>query len=630
MRVDLSKVVTLDFESYYDPKYSLRLKTYNTSSYIRDPQFKAHCVALKFGDGETVTYRDKDIKDALHAVDWKSSHLLCQNTAFDGLILSHHYGIVPAFYYDTMSMARGLHANMSRASLAVLAPMYGVGSKNVKALANTKGLRNIPEELWPEFLAYNAEDTRQCYEIFKIMSACFPEAELDLIDLTIRMFCEPKLYVDVPRAQAEVDREIARKAELVALTGVTEADLQSSAKLAALLRAAGAEVPMKLSARTKMQTFAFAQTDEEFVALAAHPDEKVRHLVQARLGVKSTIGETRAGRFVTSGQDGQRLPIMLNYFGAHTGRWSGGDKMNAQNLPKEERDDNNVPIPLTGELRKSIIAPPGHQIVVCDSKQIECRVLAWLAGQQDMLDLFATNGDPYCALATEIYGRSITKADPDERAVGKCGVLGLGFYMGAKRFMGTLAAGILGPKLDMPLEECQAIVDIYRSKNRAIKNLWRKMEQVLYRMLVKKSSDSPDAITVFRPDVIEYDATTVWLPNGMGLHYPDLHAEWNERFERYNDYSYRANKEFVHIHSGLLTENIVQALARIIVGLQMLEIAKRYSVVMMSHDEIACIAKTEEAQTCLDFMVEQMSIPPLWASDLPLGAEGGFDVCYSK
>ncbi len=632
MQIDLSKVVTLDFESYYGPGYTLSAKVYNTSSYVRDPQFKVHSVSIKRGDGEALAYRDADVEPALRDVDWANSHFLAQNTAFDAFIMSDRYGIVlppENLYLDTMSMARGLHANMNRASLKVLAPMYGVGTKDLGALSNVRGLREIPEELWPRFLAYNAEDTRQCYEIFKLMIPYFPEDEIRLIDLTMRMFVDPVLHVDVPRAQAEVDREVARKAELVAKTGLTEEDLQSSAKFARFLEAAGIEVPMKISARTKLPTFAFAQTDEEFVALAAHPDERVRDLVLARLGVKSTIGETRAGRFVIAGENGGLLPVMLNYYGAHTGRWSGGNKMNLQNLPKQEYDDDNNPIPDTGELRKAILAPPGYQLVVCDSKQIECRVLAWLAGQEDLVELFATGGDPYCALATDIYGREITKADKDQRAVGKCGVLGLGFYMGAKRFMGTLAAGILGPKIDMPLDDCQSIVNIYRNKNNKIRALWRELEGVLLRMLMKKTGGRSDDLTPFH-GIMEYDAETMWLPNGMGLHYPDLQAEWSEQSNRFQDFSYRSNKNFVHIHSGLYTENIIQALARIIVGLQMLAIAKRFRVVMMSHDEIVALAPTDRAQECLDFMVEQMSIAPPWAPGLPLGAEGGYDICYSK
>lgn len=634
MQVDLHNVVAIDFETYYDSEYSLRAKAYNTSSYVRSPLFQVHCVSIKVGEAQEQAYRGADVAEALHAINWKTKSLVCQNTFFDGLILSHHFGIKPKFHFDTLSMARALHANQSRAGLKFLAPLYGVGRKDVGALDDTKGLREIPEDLWPRFLAYNNEDNRQCYEIFKIMVACFPEAECNLIDMTVRMFTDPILRVDIERAQAEVDREVARKAkaieDLSKLFGdsVTEDDIQSPAKLAALLKSEGVEPPMKMSARTKLPTFAFAQTDDEFLALAAHENPKVAALVQTRLDVKSTIVESRAGRMVLDGSAGS-LPVLLNYFGAHTGRWSGGNKVNMQNLPKEERDENNVPIPLTGELRKSVIAPPGHKLVVCDSKQIECRTLAYMAGQDDLIELFATDGDPYCALATEIYGRPITKANRDERAVGKCAELGLGFYMGAARFQGTLAAGILGPKIYMELEECQRIVTTYRTKRFKIKQFWRDAEAVLLRMLMKKTGGKADELTPFK-GIMEYDAQTIWLPNGMGLHYPDIQAEWNEERNRFQDFTYRSNKDYVHIHSGLLTENLIQALARIIIGEQMLAIDKKYRVAMMTHDEIVCVAPDDKADDCLAFMIEQMSIAPSWAPGLPLGAEGGYDDCYSK
>lgn len=621
MQLDLSKVVTLDFETYYDQDYSLRSKELNTSEYIRDERFLAHCVGIKRGEEPTVVYWYDDIRPAIEAIDWANAYLLCHNTAFDGLIMAEHYGICPPLYLDTLSMARALHTGMTRANLDALAQFYGVGNKLPNILGKMKGQRRIPDDLLEPATAYTATDVDLCWTIFKPMIAVYPEAEIKLIDWTIRQFCDPVLYVDVGRARAELEREVVKKAELIEKTGLDEDQLQSANKFAEQLRALGVEPPMKLSARTKLLTYAFSQQDDAFMALASHDDVRVRDLMAARLAAKSTIAETRAERFVKVGN--RPLPVGLNYYGAHTGRWSGANKMNLQNLQKEE-----IGVSLTGELRKSIIAPPGHRIVVADSAQIECRTLAWLAGQQDLLQLFAVNGDPYCALASEIYGREITKANRDERAVGKAGVLGLGFYMGAARFQGSLAAGILGPKIYMPLDFCQGVVDTYRRKNDKIRTLWRDMEGVLYRMLMKRMGNKPDEYNEYK--CLEYDAQTIWLPNGMGLHYPDLNAEWNPRSDRFEDYSYRSNKEFVRVHAGVLTENVIQALARVIIGEQLMRINERYRVVMMTHDEIVTIAPEHEADECLAFMLEQMSIAPAWAAGLPLKAEGGHDVCYSK
>lgn len=626
MKLDLNQVVTVDFETFFDKEYSLRVKELNTSDYVRDPRFLAHCVSIKQGETPTRVYWYADIEPALRRIDWKNVDLLCHNTAFDGFILSQRYGIIPRRYLDTMSMGQALHGNVSRVSLEALCALYGIEGKNPNILAKMKGHREIPDDIRVEAETYCIGDTDKCWTIFKRMIEVYPADEIALIDWTIRQFCDPVLLVDVTRAKAELEREQQHKQELIAKTGLDEDQLQSAAKFAAQLRALGVEPPMKVSARTKLPTFAFSQQDEEFMDLVTHEDERVRDLVRARLAAKSTIGETRAQRFVNIGEN--TLPVGYRYAAAHTLRWGGTNKMNLQNLEKEERDENNVPVPNTGELRKSIIAPEAHVLVVADSKQIETRVLAWLAGQADLLQLFRDNGDPYCALASAAYGRPVTPADRDERAVGKAAQLGLGFYMGAKRFQATLAMGILGPKMDLPFEFCQSIVNTYRRKNHMIATLWRDMGNILYRMLMKKAYGNPYEGTEYK--VLEYDSETIWLPNGMGLHYPDLRAEWNSRKDRFEDYSYRQGKTFEYVHPGLLTENVVQALARMIIADQLLRINAKYRVLLTTHDELVCLARDEEAAECLRFMIEQMSIPPAWAPDLPLGAEGGFARNYSK
>lgn len=634
MQIDLTKVVTLDWETYFDSDYSLRNKNLNTSEYIRDERFVAHCVGIKEGNTPTRVVWYDDIAPALKELDLPNRYMLAHNTAFDGLILSHHYGIVPALYLDTMSMGKALHNGSSRASLDALAAFHGLGNKLPNVLGKMKGHRLIPDDLRADAAAYTAQDVDLCFLLFRMMISVYPESEVQLIDWTIRQFADPVLRVDLERARGELEREIERKRELIAKVAGAEQDLekveellQSANKFAAELRSLGVEPPMKTSPRTKLQTFAFSQQDDEFMQLVNHEQQEVRELVEARLAAKSTIGETRAQRFLNVG-DGT-LCVGQNYFGAHTGRWSGANKMNLHNLPKIERDPvTKEPIPGTGELRQAILAPPGHQIVVADSSQIEARTLAWVAGQHDLLEVFHNKGDPYKVLASEIYGKPPAEITKDERAVGKAGVLGLGYYMGAARFQGSLAMGILGPKMEVPIEFCQRVVTTYRKKNHRITALWRDMSMILYRMLMKKAHGQPDEYSQYK--FLEYDAQSIWLPNGLALHYPDLRAEWNDHTERFEDYHYRSNKEFVRIHAGVLTENLIQALARVIIGEQLLQINERYRAVLMTHDEIVCVAPDAEAEACLQYMFEVMSTSPAWAPDLPLAAEGGYAPNYSK
>jgi hypothetical protein len=616
--IDPNSIVGLDFETYFDNHYSLRSKEYNTSEYIRDPQFKVHCVGVRRAGQPTQVIWDDDVAPFLRSVDWANSTLLCHHAQFDGAILAWHYGIIPSFYLCTMSMARALHAGITRASLDAVAGYYGVGNKLPNVLSKMKGHRVIPDELRAQASAYTAMDVDLMWLINHTMLKCFPAPELKLIDLTIRLFTDPVLRVNLSRVEAELEQEMAQKDAKIAACGVDIDELMSAGKLAAALRARGVEPPTKISPRTKQIAYAFAQTDEEFLALGTHAEPGVRALVEARLAVKSTLGETRAKRFLKAGAGGQSLPVYLNYCGAHTTRWSGGNKLNLQNLPRG------------GELRRALEAPPGHRVVVVDSAQIEARVLAWLAGQTDLLGIFATGGDPYCAFASVLYGRTITKVDKDERFVGKVCVLGLGYQMGWRRLQGTLALGIMGPPLFLSDDVCQRAVRTYRRLNKQIKALWGAMEHVLYKMLMKKRHGTPDEVTVLRQGVIEYDGGSLWLPNGLPLHYPDLRADWDEERDEFRNFTYRSNKEFVHIYGGLLTENVVQALARVIVAEQMLAISFDWRVVTMTHDEVVCVAPEADADRCLQEMLAIMRTPPTWAPDLPLNAEGAHDCNYSK
>src|SRR5690606_2260190 len=172
-------------------------------------------------------------------------------------------------------------------------------------------------------------------------------------------------------------------------------DLMSNPKFAALLQQRGVDPPMKISPTTGKVTYAFAKSDLDFQALAKDP--RVADLCEARIRVKSTIGETRAVRFLEAGKDGMCLPILLNYSGTHTHRWSGGNKMNLQNLKRG------------GELRRSILAPDGHVIVVADSAQIEARVLAWLAGQDDVVEAFRNKCDLYSEFASFVFGYPVDR-----------------------------------------------------------------------------------------------------------------------------------------------------------------------------------------------------------------------------
>jgi len=607
------RIVTVDFETFYSSDYSLKLTKYNTSEYIRDPQFKVHCVAIKIDEGPVTVYSGDAIDDALDRIDWDTSALLAHNTAFDGFILSHHFGIVPAYYLDTLSMARAVHSNSIPANLNAVASFYGVGNKVPDVLDRTKGLRDLPPEILSQLSEYCAVDTELCYKIFEVMRAEFSDAEMDLIDLTIRMFCDPVLLVDIPRAEAALKKELDDRATTIERAGVPLKDLRSTNKFASALLALDVCPPQKTSPRTQKEAFAFAKGDLAFQELRTHPDERVRNLIEARIAAKSSIEETRAIRFIQAGSFGRPLPVGYKYFGAHTSRWSGSNGMNMQNLPRG------------GELRKAILAPPGMKIVACDSAQIEARVLAWLADHLELLELFRNGVDVYKHQAAAIYAIPIEEVTPQQRFVGKVCVLGLGYGMGAEKFQYTLAVGAMGPPVKLEDRECTKIVRAYRKKNSPIEALWTRMEDGLVRMAMP-IVDTYKCIT-FHPDCVE-------LPGGVLLRYPNFVGNQDKVTERYTSFTYcsledavkrRMNKDIPikekKLYGGLLTENVVQALARIIVAEQMLEIAKKYRVVMMTHDEVVCVVNDSFVKDAEQDMLRIMSTPPAWCEDLPLNAE---------
>lgn len=615
MNIDLNKVVTIDFETFYSTELSLSSKVHNTSSYVRDPQFKVHCCAIKIGKKASKCYTEPQARKILTGIDWSAHYLLAHNCAFDGFICSTHYGVVPHFYLDTLSMTRGLHADVSRAKLDTIAKLYGLGAKHEGALEDTKGKRELTKPELDRLMTYCNNDNELCYAVFCKQLEVFPSDELRLIDITIRMFCDSKLEVDLPRAELALQEEMLQRRAAIMKAKTTEDELMSNPKFAAALIKLGVEPPTKVSLKTGHEAYAFAQTDPEFLDLLEHEDKRVVLLAQARLAAKSTQVETRANRLLQAGRTG-KLPAGYNYYAAKTGRWGGTNKLNLQNLPRGS------------ELRRSIIAPAGHVLVVTDSAQIEARTLAWLAGQQDVLDVFASGGDVYKRMASAIYGKLEKDITKDERFVGKVAVLGLGYGMGAKKFQTTLALWMIGPAMDITATEAKRIVNLYRAKNNKIPLAWREAEQVLHRMIRGESGSAFNG-------VIEFDESTLWLPNGMGIHYPGIHVSEN------NSIKYSANGVYKYVYGGLCVENVVQALARIIVGQQAIEIEDNLrklklkkgevaAISMLTHDEAVITVPERLAEKQLATQLSCMRKAPSWCAKLPVDADGGFDRCYSK
>jgi DNA polymerase len=600
-------MITIDFETYYSREYSLTRLT--TEEYVRDPQFQVIGVAVKV-NSEPAEWFSGDMQETaewLAQFDWGNHFVLAHNAIFDAAILTWVFGQKPKAWLDTLSMARAMFGTTVGGSLAKLVEHFGLGAKGLE-VHDARGLRreDFPVDQLAQYGEYCKNDVELTHKLYNEMSG-FPTIEKRLIDITIRMFSEPLVELDVDKLESHLVEVRERKEKLFVEAGITKEVLNSSTKFAELLTANNVRPPMKISPATGKDTYAFAKSDAEFMALLEHPNEIVQALVAARVGAKSTLEETRTERFISIARRGhiggalRRLPIPLKYYAAHTGRWGGSDKVNLQNLPSRGAEG--------GKLKRCLVAPRGHVIIDCDSSQIEARVLAWLAGQENVLNLFATKQDVYRHMAASIFSvYDVDKVTPEQRFIGKTTVLGAGYGMGGVKFQAQLST--MGKNLD--LDMCKFIIKQYRLANPRIASWWNHLTQVLDFMVHNKTADI-DAVGLMTLEPF----TGISLPNGLMQNYPELTRHSN------GDYTYQTRMGPNKIYGGKVAENLCQAVARCIIGEQMIQIEKRYRVVLTVHDAIACIVPEEQAHEARAYIEECMRTPPAWAQGLPLDCESG-------
>lgn len=606
------KIIALDFETYYDREYSLSKIT--TEEYIRDERFETIGVGVK-EDGQDAVWvsgtRDK-IKTFLDSLNLHEHLVLAHNAVFDAAILNWRFDIRPRGWLDTLSMARALHTVEVGGSLAALAAYYKLGEKGTEVVqALGKRRTDFTAVDLAAYGEYCKNDCELTLELFKVLSQGFNKDELKLIDLTIRMFSEPVLELDVNALLDHIHEvQVEKKKLLDAVTMVDKDQLMSNDKLAATLKLLRVIPPTKISPATGKETYAFAKSDEAFRNLLEHEDPKVQAIVAARLGVKSTLEETRTQRFIEIAGRG-KLPIPLRYYAAHTGRWGGDDKVNMQNLPR------NSP------LKDAILAPAGYMLIDSDSSQIEARTLAWLAEQNDLVEAFDRGEDVYKKMASAIYNKDEGDVTKEERFVGKTTILGAGYGMGAAKFQ--LQLKNFGVQL--PLEECQRIISVYRETYPMIPAFWRAAGDALGTIMSNQAGE------LGRDGILKIDGLQgILLPNGMRVKYPHLRKVTNDDGKTEMVYDTKRGKATIpnRIYGGKVTENVCQALARIAIGKQMLMIAKKYKVVMTVHDAVACIVPEGEVETAQEFVELCMKLRPEWAPDLPLNCESGHGRSYGE
>jgi DNA polymerase family A len=639
-------IITLDFETFFSADYTLSNLT--TEEYVRDSRFEVHGVGIDWqqypdaGAAKIIWYDAPTAEHVLPQVDWSTTAVLCHHTHFDGLILSHVYGIKPAMYLDTLSMARLLFGNHIKKSLGALAEMFGLGAKDVPYdLFKGKHWHELSPSAQRQVAYGCCQDVKLTWDLFCKLAQSLPASEYAFVDATVRMFTQPVLEGDTDLLAQIWEKEAATKAALLEKLGVSATDLRKQWKFAEILRSEDIEPEQKPGKPQACKTcedndqgriydgslcpdcggtkqierwnYSFAKTDdfmrellEDETPLATMPEATVSMLAQAKLDAHSNGTQTRVERMGHMSTRGA-LCVYLNYAGTHLSGWSGGDKMNWQNFRRG------------GPIAEAIRAPKGHKVVVADASQIECRLLNKVAGQSDVVERFRKHEDPYVSLASVFYGRTITKADQAERGTGKQGELSCGYGAGAKTIQATAKRGTYGPPVHMTDEEALRLRDTYRETHPYVQALWNEGTDVLKKLAAGMEFDW---------NVVHIKDKMMWLPNGVPLRYDTI--EWHDNGEK-QGWRIKSRNGWSWMYGSKFIENLIQALRNVFIRQAWQDcIDAGLPVVSMEHDKLICLAREHEADDALKFLQAAMSRPPAWLPDIPLDSEGYISGTFAK
>lgn len=618
------QLLFVDFETFYSTEIDYDLKSISMTEYIRDERFEAQGVAYKQGADSAAHWVSGDhaMRAFFGSIDWAKTIVIAHNVKFDGAILAWRYGVKPAYYLDTQTMAKAvLGNNVSSYSLRNLAAFFGLEPKGE---LKTDGLKVLTLQQAQELATYCKHDTELCAQIFERLIKEFPASQIAVMDWTVRCFVEPKLALNVELLEKAVQNEKQRREKAIAATGHTKAELSSNNQFATLVRAACGTVPTKISTRTGKEISAFSLSDEGFLALKeTHPV-----LYAGRVAAKSNINETRGEALINVGKTGL-FPFDVQFSGAvQTHRFSGsnGGGGNPQNFPRK------------GSIREAVCAPVGQELIVGDFAAIELRILAWLAKEPRLINPLIQNIRIYSDFASKIYKRPINKKEnPVEDHVGKGAVLGLGYGMGAEKFQRTanlalgkaFEDGLIPVRMELTLEECDVIVDLYRDYYYNVPKLWKSAESLLPLIATGRIGCIP-----FAP-FIKVAKGALILPSGLKIRYPNLRGKQVIKFGKvqtewvYDVFKKRYVSEEAKLYGGKLIENICQALAGNICTIAIERcIDVKLSPCGQVHDELLAVGPNGRLGAA--FMKRCMEMPvPFWP-EIRLKAEVGYGANWAN
>lgn len=613
-------ILCLDFESYFDTEYSL--KKLSTIEYLNHPKFKFTGLGIgdEIWDGRFI--EPKEIEDCLNQVDWDNITAIVQNAKFDITILQEKFGIVPKYIIDIKDLASHYDAQMSH-KLADLAKMFGLPHKG--DTMQFKGLHwdTMTEEQRKALKEYTINDIDIETKLFKILlpKLSNPVIESQLMRHTLDMWLHKRFVVDVPMAIKLKTQMRTKMAQTIQDSGHTIKELRSK-KFVDYLQTIlpdGETVPIKPNKKGKPIP-ALAKDDEACQQLVVHPKKEVRDLVLARLGAKSWPTHIKRinTRIAQNKANGGLSRVPLNYYSGHTGRWGGCEGDNWQNQGGKGRRGTGHD-PLIGQTKETLMALPGCLLGYVDSAQIEARILAWLAEQMDLLNGFANGEDVYSEFATILFRATIRKPKKEDppllaryleikRGFGKDGILGAGYGMGAVRFHGDcLKNPTLRPLFDSgqyDFKFIEKLIKTYRIKYSKIPEYWNKVERV-FKQCIRFPHLKPKVGQVTFECI--KNEVHITLPSGRILYY--RHCRIKNNTIRYHGGT---------LWGGSITENIVQSVARDLLGFWILECERvGVSVVLHIHDSIISLMPENKVEEQSKLLSGVMCSLPNWADGFP-------------
>ena len=643
------RVLHLDIETYS----SAPLPKCGVYRYCDAPDFEILLLSYAFDDAPVVTVDmacGETLPDAfLHALEDANVLKIAHNAAFERVCFSKHLGhwLDPAQWRCTMVMAwyQTLPGKLADVAVALnvtekkmeegkdLIRYFSMPCKATKT--NGGRTRNLPRhapEKWATYKAYNAQDVETERAVYKaLLHHALPEHEWALYALDQR----------INDRGVRVDRLLVKNAMAVDLAFSQQA-FQRAQELTGLenpgsvsqLKAWLADMDMPMESLSKRIV------QEK----AAGAEGIVKELLELRLELSKTSVKKYESMARCICKDG-RVHGLLQFGGAaRTFRWA-GRLVQAQNLPQNHLPDLNlardivrsgdeeqlellfgsVPNTLSELIRTAFIPRDGCRFIVADFSAIEARVLAWLAGEEWVLEEFRGKGKIYEATASRMFHipqETIVKGHPnyEYRQKGKQATLSCGYGGG----VGALKA--MGAK--MPEEEMQPLVDAWRAANPNIVRFWNALGNAASEVIEKHNSVRVGKVTVYRKE----GHMLIRLPGGRDLCYLSPRFVTNRFGSRGIGYlaaSAGGKMELQETFGGKIAENCTQAIARDLLAHAMLNLeAAGYPIVFHVHDE--AVMEVPIGQGSVEEACRVMAIPPDWARDLPLRADGDEMTYYKK